>query len=127
MLSTPQDATECRRHARRLNAKSPLLPCHIFSSSYSPVIADAKGLVGLSNTALVARALVLVAADFLVLTLALLHECRKLSVVVLGNGLGRHLDLAVAARFRDVLLDIDDGLLEAGDTDRLVETLRGED
>jgi hypothetical protein len=34
---------------------------------------------------------------------------------------------AVAARFRDVLLDIDDGLLEAGDTDRLVETLRGED
>ena len=104
--------------------------CHTFpyhAHGCSCANASSGRLIGLSNAALVARALVLVTADFLVLALTLLHECRKLSVIVLGDGLGRHLDLAVAARFRDVLLDVDNGLFEARDTGALVETQRGED
>lgn len=82
---------------------------------------------GISNLALVARAVVLVTADLLVLALALLHERSQLGIVVLCDGSGRHLDLAVAARLGDVLLDIDNGLFEACDTGRLVDTLRSED
>jgi ferric-dicitrate binding protein FerR (iron transport regulator) len=80
-----------------------------------------------ANLALVARALVLVAADLLVLALALLHERGELGVVVLGDGTRCHLDLAVAAGFCDARLDVLDGLLERGDADGLVEALRGED
>jgi hypothetical protein len=72
-----------------------------------------KGRLGISlnHTALVTRALVLITADFLVLPLTLLHECCQFSVVVLSNGLGCHLDLAVTARFGNAFLDVGDGLL----------------
>ena len=90
-----------------------------------------KSRLGLSsrrtNLALVARALILVTADLLVLTLALLHERCKLSIIVLGNGTGCHLDLAVTASFCDARLDVFDSLLESGDTGALVKALGGED
>lgn len=66
--------------------------------------------VGFDNAALIACALVLVTADFLVLALPFLHERGQLGVVVLGNSLGRHLDLAITARLCDALLDVFDRL-----------------
>jgi len=66
--------------------------------------------VGFDNAALIACALVLITADFLVLALSFLHERGQLSVVILGNSLGRHLDLAIPARLCDALLDVFDGL-----------------
>jgi hypothetical protein len=85
-----------------------------FSIAECPVIIVCsqkdRSRVGLNNTALVACALIFVTADFLVLPLTLLHERGQLCVIVLGNGLGRHLDLAVTACLCDALLDVFDGL-----------------
>jgi hypothetical protein len=111
-------------------ASSPKRQVSTFDTGKCPVIISRnKGRlsISLNHTTLVARAFVLVAADFLVLTLALLHERCQLGVVVLGNGLGRHLDLAVASSCCDARLDVGDGLFEACDTDGLVETLRCKD
>jgi hypothetical protein len=90
-------------------------------------IASPRSRVGLGNAALIACALVLVATDLLVLALALLHERRQLCIVVLGDRLGCHLDLAVTAGLCYALLDVCDGLLKALYAKILVETLRGED
>lgn len=83
--------------------------------------------IGLGHAALIARALVLVAADFHVFALALLHERRELGIVILGNGLGRHLDHEFAAVLGDALFDVLDGLFQRGNTLGLVEALRCED
>lgn len=72
-------------------------------------------------------ALVLVAADFLVLALALVHESLELGIVVLGDSLGGHLDGAGTASCGDGLGNLLDGFFEDSDTDGLVEGLRGED
>jgi hypothetical protein len=111
-------------------ASSPKRQVSTFDTGKCPVITSRnKGRlsISLNHTTLVARALVLIAADFLVLTLALLHERCQFGVVVLGNGLGRHLDLAVSTSCCNACLDISDGLFEACDTDGLVETLRRKD
>ena len=124
LVSAYAELPLCRRS---LNAG-----CHFFARFPAVIIvARAKSslarLVRLGNTTLVARALVLVTADLLVLTLALLHERSQLRIVILCDRLGRHLDLAVTARVRNVLLDVEDGLFEACDTCVLVETLRRQD
>jgi hypothetical protein len=59
-----------------------------------------KHLLG-GNNALVTLAVVLVTADFLVLPLLLVHESLELSVVVLRDGLGCHLDSAHATSSAD--------------------------
>jgi hypothetical protein len=69
----------------------------------------------------------LVTTDFSVLTLTLLHECLKLGVITLGNGLGLHLDAETASSSLDALADIEDCLLKTFDTDVLVETCAGQD
>lgn len=84
-----------------------------------------KGLLVDSDNA-VLFALVLVAADFLVLALALVHEGLELGIVVLGDSFGGHLDRAGTAGCGDGLGDLLDGLFEDGDTNGLVESLRGE-
>lgn len=94
---------------------------HTHNSSY------ANSLIGLGNATLIARAIVVVTTDLLILALALLHECSQLSIVVLSDSPGSHLDLAVTARFCDVLLDVNNSLFEACDTGVLVQALRGED
>lgn len=90
-----------------------------------------KSRLGISsrraNLALVARALIFITADLLVLALTLLHERSKLGIIVLSNSTRCHLDLAVTARFCDARLDVFNGLLESGDTGVLVKTLRGKD
>ena len=95
-------------------------PNHDHAAHNPPIQAF---LVGLGHATLVTGALVLVSANFLVFALTLLHECCELGVVVLGNCFGSHLDLAVAARFRNVLLDVDNGLLKARNSGVLIETL----
>ena len=79
-----------------------------------------KGLLVDGNNAIL-FALVLVAADFLVLALALVHEGLELGIVVLGDSLGGHLDRAGTASCGDGLGDFLDGLFEDGDTNGLVE------
>lgn len=77
---------------------------------------------------LLADRLVLITRHLLVLLLLLVHERLELGVIALRDSLGRHDDLELAAG--DGLnagLDLLDGLCERGDTDVLVETLRGED
>lgn len=80
-------------------------------------------LVRLSHTALIARALILITTDLLVLALALLHKCCKLGIVVLRDSPRSHLDLAVTSSLGDVRGDVEDSLLEAGNALVLVETL----
>jgi hypothetical protein len=75
----------------------------------------------------VALADTLITTDFSVLTLTLLHECLKLSIITLGNGLGLHLDTEAASSSLDALADIENCLLKAFDTDVLVETCAGQD
>lgn len=77
--------------------------------------------------ALVGFTQALVTADFGVLPLTLLHECLELGIVGLGDGLGLHLDVELAARALDACSDVDDGLLEQCDTHALVQALAGED
>lgn len=79
-----------------------------------------------SNDAVVV-ALVFVSADFLVLALAFVHEGLELGIVVLGDGLGCHLDRAGTAGSSDGLGNLLDGLFEHSDTNGLVKSLRGED
>lgn len=71
--------------------------------------------------------LTLVTADFLVLTLSLLHEGLELGIITLGDGLGLHLDCQVAVGGLDGCADVDNGLLEAGDTLSLVQAGAGQD
>jgi hypothetical protein len=101
----------CGVHAshRGPNAESQLL-ISLNAPSVTSRIQKACLRVGLDNTTLIACALILVTTDFLVLTLTLLHERGQLSVVVLSNRFGRHLDLAVAACLCDTFLDILDRL-----------------
>jgi hypothetical protein len=97
-----------------------------FDSRFDPAPTKNR-LVCLGHAALVARALVFVAADLLVLALPLLHERCELRIVILRHGLRRHLDRAVAACFRYVHLDILDRLLEDLDADVFIETLGRKD
>lgn len=69
----------------------------------------------------------LVTTDLSVLTFTLLHECLKLGIITLGNGLRLHLDTEAAPSSLDALADIEDCLLKAFDTDVLVETCAGQD
>lgn len=70
---------------------------------------------------------VLVAADFLVLPLALLHKFRENSIVVLSDSLRGHLHGAVTAGGLDVRGDLLDRCLQRLDTQGLVKTLAGQD
>lgn len=75
----------------------------------------------------VAVRVILVSADLLVLTLALLHELGEDGVIVLGDGLGCHLHGAVAVGFLDVGRDLLNRGLQHLDTKGLVQALAGQD
>lgn len=67
----------------------------------------------------------LVAANFSVLTLSLLHQSLQLSVIALGDGLGLHLDGEVTTGSLNGGTDVDNGLLQASDALRLVSARAG--
>ena len=69
----------------------------------------------------------LITANFLVLTLALLHKLLQNSIIVLGDGLGRHLHGQVTTGSLDLSIDSLDSGLKLLDTKVLVETLAGQD
>lgn len=75
----------------------------------------------------VALRVILVSADLLVLPLTLLHELGENGVVVLGDGLGRHLDGAVTVGVLDLRCDLLDRGLQHSDTQVLVQALAGQD
>ena len=75
---------------------------------------------------LVAVAHTLIAADFGVLALALLHQGLELGVIALGDSLGLHLDCQVAACRFNAVADLDNGILQAGNTDSLIQACAGE-
>ena len=76
---------------------------------------------------LVALGHALIAADFHVFTLPLVHELLESSVVVLGDSLGCHLDDTATPGFLDLAIDSLDGLLEQLDTQVLIQALAGQD
>lgn len=67
----------------------------------------------------------LVAANFSVLALSLLHQCLQLGVVALRDGLGLHLDGEVATGSFNGGPDVDNGLLQTSDALRLVSACAG--
>lgn len=76
---------------------------------------------------IVALALAFITADFLVLTLSLLHESLELGVIALSDGLRLHLDCQVAVGCLDGCADIDNGLLKTSNAFGLVQAGAGED
>lgn len=74
----------------------------------------------------IALADTLVAADFGVLALALLHQRLELRIIRLSDRLGRHLDDEVTAGRFDACPDVDDGLFKPRNTGVLVEARVGE-
>lgn len=77
--------------------------------------------------AFVGLAHALVAADFSILPLALLHEGLELGVVALRDRLGLHLDGELTTGALDARADVDDGLLKPRDAHCLFQALAGED
>lgn len=80
----------------------------------------------LGNT-LIALGIILITADLHVLPLTLVHELLENGIIVLGDGLGRHLDGAVTTGLLDLGGDVLDGNLKHLDTLVLVQRLVGED
>ena len=78
-----------------------------------------------SGDALVRFTDTLITADLGVLPLTLLHKCLELGIIGLGDGLGLHFDVELAACALDARSDVDDGLLERCDTRTLVQALAG--
>jgi hypothetical protein len=74
----------------------------------------------------IALADTLVAADFGVLALTLLHQRLEFRIIRLGDRLGRHLDDEVTAGRFDACPDVDDGLLQSRNAGVLVEAGVGE-
>lgn len=90
------------------------------------VSSSHRFLDGLGDV-LVAVTHALIAADFGVLALTLLHERLELGIVALGDGLGLHLNDQAAAGTLDALLNLDDGFFQAADTQVFVQARVGED
>jgi len=74
----------------------------------------------------VALRVVFVSANLLVLPLALLHKLSEDGVVVLGDGLGRHLDGAVTVGLLDLRRDLLNRRLQHLNTQALVQALAGQ-
>lgn len=89
--------------------------------------ADVRRAIPLLGHTLVALRAALISANLLVLTLTLLHKLLEDSIIVLGNGLGCHLDGAVTSSGLDVGLDPLDTGLKLLNTKLLVQTLAGQD
>ena len=70
---------------------------------------------------------VLITANLLVLTLALLHELSENCIIVLSDSLGRHLHGAVTAGSLDARSDLLNCNLKHLNTHGLVQTLAGQD
>lgn len=70
---------------------------------------------------LVAVAHTLVTADLGILTLTLLHQGLKLSIIALGDGLGLHLDRQMTTSSLNAGSDIDNSLSQASDANSLVQ------
>jgi hypothetical protein len=83
--------------------------------------------IGLLGNTLVALGIVLVTADLHVLPLALVHELLENGIIVLGDGLGRHLDGAVTTGLLDIGGDVLNSSLQHLDTLVLVQRLVGQD
>lgn len=81
----------------------------------------------LRQAAFVTLTAALIATDFLVLFLLLVHERLQFRVVVLGDGLGCHLDGQSAVLAANRGLNLFDGLLEHLDTVALVDGCAGQD
>ncbi|KAI6751536.1 hypothetical protein HG531_006232 [Fusarium graminearum] len=76
---------------------------------------------------LVAVAHTLVTADLGILALTLLHQGLKLSIITLSDSLWLHLDCQVSACSFDAGSDIDNSLLQASDSKRLIQARAVED
>lgn len=81
----------------------------------------------LFGNTLVTLGLALVSADLCVFTLTLVHKLLEGGIVVLGDGLRRHLRDADTSRSLDSALNALNGLLEHLDTRGLIQALAGQD
>lgn len=68
----------------------------------------------------------LITANLGIFALLLLHEGLELGIITLGNGLGLHLDRQIAAGGLNGFANVDNGLLQALNTNSLVQAGAGQ-